>query len=196
METGNGERFDLMKLEDFEILFNYLCKAYNKELDKGQLVVWYDFFKGYDPMGVKNAFIQAINEKSYMPSIAEIKELIVKQNNQELNLKGEAEWEKVLDSIHAYGYNQEDKALASLEPLTRNIVERIGFEELCKMDENRKYNYRSAFLKAFENEKQDILRYEKSNNKDSLEMQMIQERNKNTLNNIAIGLIKHIDDID
>ena len=183
-----------MKLEDFEILFNYLCKAYNKELDKGQLAVWYDFFKGYDPMDVKNAFIQVINEKTYMPTIAEIKEIIAKQNNQELNLKGDIEWEKVIESVRKYGSYNETQALNSLEPITRNIVERIGFKEICMADENRKYNLRSAFLKAFESEKEDIMRYEKSNNKESLEMQMIHERNKETLTNLAIGLIKKIDD--
>lgn len=183
-----------MNLEDFTLLFNYLCKAYNKEVDTTQLKIWYDFFKEYNGIDFKNAIIQCINEKNYFPSIAEIKELIIKQTNNEINLKADEEWNNVLECIRTYGYPQEEKALNSLQPITREIVKRIGYQELCMMDENRKYNYRSAFIKSFENEKQDIIRYMKSNNKDSIEMQLIQERNKQTLNNVARRLIHKIDD--
>ena len=183
-----------MEIKEFTKIMQYLANAYDKELEQGNIAVWYDFFKGYDINTFKNAILQAINQCKYYPSIAEVKELMTIQNSPYANLKADEEWENVLDSIHTYGYNQEDKALNSLKPITREIVRRIGYQDLCMMDENKKYNYRSAFIKSFDSEKQDLIRYEGAVKNDTIEMRMIQERNKEFLNNKFQKLIKKIDD--
>jgi len=183
-----------MRIEDFTILYNYLCEAYGKETSDSQLMIWYDFFKEYDAETFKKAIIQCIGESEFFPSIAKMKEIITRQNNSSANLKADDEYEKVIDAIRKYGWCNEKKALASLNPLTRNIVNRIGYQDMCEADQTRKFVLRSAFIKAFESEQNDIIRYNSSNTKDTLEMQLIQERNKNLLTNLTGGLIKRIDD--
>lgn len=183
-----------MSLEDFTLLFNYLTQAYNKEPEETQLLIWYDFMKHYDKETVKNAFIKCVDREKFFPAIATVKEIIVTETNPLVNLKADEEWEKVRQVASSIGRYREDEAMASLEPITRNIVRRIGYQDICNADEFTRNNLRSAFIKSFESEKEDIIKYEKSSNKNSAEMQMIQERNKNFLNNAVGQLVKRIDD--
>ena len=182
-----------MEINDFTRLMQYLASAYNTQLNEDTLAVWYDFFKKYDKETFKNGILQTINKCKHYPSIAELKEIIAIQTTPQVGLSGDSEWEKVIESVRRYGYNQEDKALASLEPITRNIVKRIGFYEICMADENRKYNLRSTFLKSFENEKKELIEYKTAIKNDTEDMIAIQERNKDVLNSIANSLIKKID---
>ena len=183
-----------MSLEDFTLMFTYLTKAYNKEVDKSQLKIWYDFFKIYPVEQFKSAIVQCINERSYFPTIADIKNYIVKQDNSQVNLKADEEWEKVREVAQRIGRYREEEALSYLEPITRNIVSRIGYQDVCNADEYSRNNLRNAFIKAFESEKEDLIKYNKSNNVDSVEMQLIQERNKDILNNAVGMLVKKIDE--
>lgn len=181
-----------MEFSDFTRLMQYLASAYNTQLSEDSLMVWYDFFKKYDKETFKNAILQTINQCKHYPSIAELKEMIAVQTTPQVTLSGDKEWEKVLESVRKYGYYQEDKALNSLEPITREVVKRIGFSEICMADESRKYNLRSTFLKSFENEKQDLIKYTNAIKNDTEEMIAIQDRNKELLSNMATGLIKRI----
>ena len=182
-----------MEINEFTRLMQYLASAYNTQLNEDTLAVWYDFFKKYDKETFKNGILQTINQCKHYPSIAELKEIIAVQTTPQINLSGDKEWEKVLESIRKYGYPQEERALNSLEPITREIVRRIGYQEICMADENRKYNLRSTFLKSFENEKQELLRYKNAIKNDTEEMIAIQERNKDVINHLASSLIKKID---
>ncbi len=184
-----------MTFEEFSLLFNYLAKAYNKEVDDNQYAIWYDFFKQYNANDFKKAIIQTINENKNFPSIAEVKEKLIKQEDSQVNLKADEEWEKVIESVRKYGYPRPLEALNSLQPITRNIVKRIGYEEICKADHERKMFLRSAFIKSFESEKEDLIKFKKSNNTDTLEMKMIQDRNKNILKSGTNNLIKRVSDV-
>jgi hypothetical protein len=182
-----------MTESEFSFMYSFLCEAYNKEINENQMLVWYDFFKEYDQLTFKNAIVQCINESKFFPTIADIKQKLVKQTSLEAGLKADEEYDKVIEAIRQYGYMREEEALNSLNPLTRNIVRRIGYQELCCADINREYILRSAFIKSFESEQEDFIRYELSNNTDTEEMKLICERNKEFLNRIASGLVKRID---
>ena len=183
-----------MDVKEFTKIMQYLANAYNKELEQGNVAVWYDFFKGYDIDIFKNAILQAINQCKYYPTIAEVKELMTVQNSPYASLKADEEWEKVREAASSIGRYREDEALSTLKPITRNIVRRIGYQDICNADEFSRNNLRNAFIKAFESEKQDLIRYEGAVKNDTLEMRMIEERNKELLNNTFQKLIKKIDD--
>lgn len=182
-----------MEINEFTILMQYMASAYNVQLNEETLAVWYDFFKRYDKETFKNGILQTINQCKRYPSIAELKETIAMQTTPQVGLSGDKEWEKVLESVREYGYYQEEKALNSMEPITRDVVKRIGFKEICMADENRKYNLRSTFLKSFDNEKQELIRYKNAIKNDTEEMIAIQERNKEVLEGMMSNLIKKID---
>lgn len=182
-----------MTESEFSFMYSFLCEAYNKEINENQMLVWYDFFKEYDQLSFKNAIVQCINESKFFPTIADIKQKLVKQTSLEAGLKADEEYDKVIETIRQYGYMREEEALNSLNPLTRNIVRRIGYQELCCADINKKYILRSAFIKSFESEQEDFIRYELSNNTDTEEMKLICERNKEFLNKTVSSLVKKID---
>lgn len=168
-----------MNKESFLNVMNYLGIAYNKEITPEIVKLWYGFFKDYDEETFKNAIYQIISVEKFFPSIAMVKEMIASQNNSNLSLSAEEEWSKVIDSVRKYGMYQEEEALNSLNEITRNVMKRIGYKELCLADENRKYNLRSAFLKAFENEKNDIKTYlalENSKLSDNKQLENIRNR--------------------
>lgn len=184
-----------MTESEFSFWYSYLCEAYNKDINENQMLIWYDFFRDYDLDTFKQAIFQSINESKYFPSIAEVKSYITKQNNSQVNLKADEEWEKVRDVASRIGRYREEEALSYLEPITRNIVRRIGFQDICNADEFTRNGLRNAFIKSFESEKDDLIRYEKSNNKESAEMELIYQRNSDFLDKSISGLIKRIEDV-
>ena len=184
-----------MTLEEFGTLYTYLAKAYGKEVDDTEFCIWYDFFKKNTSNEFKKAIVEVINERRTFPSIADVKEKIIKQEDEQVNLKADEEWEKVIDSVRRYGWPRPQEALDSLQPITRNIVKRLGYEEICRADAERKMFLRSAFIKSFDSEKEDLLRYKKSNDIDTLEMRLIQERNKDTLTSGINSLVRRISDV-
>lgn len=182
-----------MDIKEFSKIMQYMNDAYEKTLNENTMAVWYDFFKRYDTTTFKNGVIQAINQCKFYPTIAELKEIIAYQITPQIGLNGEKEWEKVRYVAQRIGRYKQEEALAQLEPITRDIVRRIGYEDICNADEGRRYNLRSAFLKAFENEKQELIKYNNAVKNDTEDMLLIQERNRELLGNITNGLIKRID---
>lgn len=176
-----------MEKSEFVKIMAYLGNAYGKEITQEMLKVWYAFFKDTNLEVFRNAIYQVITSERWFPSIAIINEIIAKQTNPTLSLSGEEEWQKVLDAIRKYGW-QEEEALNSLNSITRNIVRRLGYEHICMADANLIYNYRSSFLKAFENEQNDLKAFEMLNAKlpQSAQIENIKNRAiiENTINNL------------
>lgn len=83
----------------------------------------------------------------WSPSIAEIRELTTTIQYGEQLTWGEA-WERALNAVRRYGSYNREKALDSLDPLTRKCVENIGYLDLCK-SENIMVE-RAHFQKIFE----------------------------------------------
>lgn len=69
----------------------------------------------------------------WSPTIAEIREMTATVVHGEQMSWGES-WEKALDAVRRYGSYNKEKALDSLDPLTRKCVENIGYFELCKSE--------------------------------------------------------------
>jgi hypothetical protein len=68
----------------------------------------------------------------------------------------EEEWDKVTDAIAKYGYYRTEEALETLPELTRTIVKRLGFRNLC-MSENisiERANFRDIYNREAEKVKQ------------------------------------------
>lgn len=182
-----------MNIKEFSKIMQYLAIAYDKELSEEKIAIWYDYFKNYDIETFKNGILQAINQCKYYPSIAEIKEIITMQTTPQVNLKADEEWEKVRESVRIFGMYRENEALESLDPLTRNIVKRIGFRDICTMTEDDRYNLRSAFVRAFNSEQNDLIKYESAIRNETENMKLIRERNKQIIKDLTTEFIKRID---
>ena len=136
-----------MNKEEFAKVMAYLGTIYNKQFTSQELTVWYSFFHNVDNNSFKVVIKNLAEKNKYMPSIAEVKSEILRIKNPELKLNAEEQWGEVLKAIRKYGYYQPDKALQSLCPYTREIVERMNFQEICK-SENINWD-RKVFIETF-----------------------------------------------
>ena len=67
----------------------------------------------------------------WSPSIADIRDGVAEiQNGGPADDWGEA-WDQAMTAIRRFGSYDEDGALASLPPLTRETVKRLGYKSLC-----------------------------------------------------------------
>lgn len=72
--------------------------------------------------------------QKWSPSIAEIRETATSVQLGDIPDWGEG-WEQVMQAIRKYGSYRIPEAMESLDPITRQCVERIGFRNIC-MSEN------------------------------------------------------------
>lgn len=66
----------------------------------------------------------------WSPSIADIRDQVAEITTPQAKDWGNA-WQEVLSAIRTYGMYAEKEALESLEETTRQVVERLGFINLC-----------------------------------------------------------------
>lgn len=126
-----------MDKKEFALFASALRTYYSKEnlLPNSQAMeLWFRQLMDI-PYPVAEATLNKwVATNKWSPSIAEIRELAAEIQNGKLPDWGEA-WEETCKAISRYGYYRPKEALASLSPLTRKTVERLGFTNLC-MSEN------------------------------------------------------------
>lgn len=93
----------------------------------------------------------AVNKWS--PSIADIRAEAVEVKSGETPDWGEG-WESVLAAIRHYGSYRVEEAMASFEPITRKVVERIGFLNICQSENIAvdRANFRTLYEQLAEKE--------------------------------------------
>ena len=69
----------------------------------------------------------------WSPSIADIRELAAEITNPTVREWGDG-WQDVLRAVSRYGSYNVDKALNSLDEITRKCVENIGFLNICRSE--------------------------------------------------------------
>lgn len=101
------------------------------------------------PMPVADAALRKwVQTNKWSPSIAEIREVSASLMQPEIPDWGEG-WKQVQNAIRKYGAYRPKEAMDSLDPLTRQCVERMGFRDLC-MSENAMAD-RANFRMIYEN---------------------------------------------
>lgn len=122
-----------MDKKEFALFASALRTYYSKEnlLPNSQAMeLWFRQLMDI-PYPVAEATLNKwVATNKWSPSIAEIRELAAEIQNGKLLDWGEA-WEETCKAISRYGYYRPKEALASLSPLTRKTVERLGFTNLC-----------------------------------------------------------------
>lgn len=137
-----------MNKEKFLKIMTYMGIAYNKEITKEQLEVWYSFLKDYNEDELNNAVKQIINTEKYMPSIAQIKEQIAKMQMSEVP-EAEDEWQDVLRAVREFGSYRQQDALQSLKPYTAKIVGYIGYQRICMAESEEQIWNKKEFVAEY-----------------------------------------------
>lgn len=102
--------------------------------NRAAVELWYFQLKDLDYKLMQAAVNKWVAINKWQPTIAELREMAINIEKGEIPSWSEA-WEEVMTTIRKYGIYATPEALASMHPLTRQAVGRIGFSNLC-MSEN------------------------------------------------------------
>ena len=148
-----------MTRQEFSILAKSIKTIYPKENilnTQEEFTLWFEMLEDI-PYKVASAGLKKwVMLNRWAPSISDMRAMSVESYGQNVN-EWEEEWDKVTEAIGKYGYYQSDKALKSLPDLTRTIVKRLGFRNLC-MSENisiERANFRDIYNREAEKIKKD-----------------------------------------
>lgn len=150
-------------------LKTYFSKENNLLPNEAAMELWFRELQDI-PFPVAEAALQKwVHTEKWSPSIAEIREMAATITSGEIPGWGDG-WEKVLKAIRTHGMYNISGALNSLDPLTRQAVERVGFREIC-MSENISVE-RANFRMVYEN----LAEREKARQQVALPLQQVIER--------------------
>lgn len=138
-----------MDRREFKIIVNALRTYYNKEQllpNEQAMELWYRELQDI-PYNVAEAALRKwVSTNKWSPSIAEIREIASEITHEEIPDWTEG-WERCCRAISKYGFYRQKEAMESLDPLTRECVKRLGFNQLC-MSENvaaDRANFRTCY---------------------------------------------------
>ena len=122
-----------MNKEEFATFTMALKTYYPKEniLPNNQAMeLWFEQLQDIPYQVASLGLKKWVATNKWSPTIADIRGMFSEMAEGETSDWGEA-WEKVLYAIRRYGMYQSDKAMESFDDLTRQVVKRLGFKEIC-----------------------------------------------------------------
>ena len=126
-----------MDKREFGLFASALRTYYPKESilpNQQAMELWYNQLKDIPYIVAEAALNAHVSTNKWSPSIAEIREMTTSVQHGEIPDWGDG-WEQVIMSIRRYGSYREQEALESMDDITRQCVERLGFRNIC-MSEN------------------------------------------------------------
>lgn len=115
--------------------------------DEDSLKVWYHMLKDLTYEQVSTASYKYMATGKFPPTIAEIREAALQIAHPDTDTSWSDGWEQLIRAIRHFGYYQQEEAFASMDDITRTVVRRLGWKELC-MSENLiadRANFRMAY---------------------------------------------------
>ena len=116
--------------------------------DKEAVAMWYALLKDLPYEQASVAVQKYALTNKYQPTPADIREQIVSLGDQSVDW-GEA-WGNVLKAVSRYGYMNEADALESMDELTRQTVNRIGWQNICQSELDEQTAIRANFRMIYE----------------------------------------------
>lgn len=108
-----------------------LAASYPKfEVDDLKVHVWHEMLGDLDYAVASMAVNKIIMQNTFPPAIAEVRKAVTELMNPEQVTSSEA-WGEVTRAIRNYGYYREEEALASMSPITAQLVRYMGWREIC-----------------------------------------------------------------
>lgn len=122
-----------MTKEEFTILCKGMKAVYTQSTflpDADAFTIWYRLLEDLDYTVAQAAIQKYILTNEFPPTIAAIRKYAVSVRAGE-KLSWSDGWEEVMKAIRHFGSYREEEALESMSELTRNVVRRLGFRNLC-----------------------------------------------------------------
>jgi hypothetical protein len=145
--------------KEFSIFASALRTYYPREKllpNEQAMELWYNQLKDI-PYKVAEATLNKwVATEKWSPSIADIRQTATEMVSTTSYDWGDG-WEQVDKAIKKYGMYNEAKALESMDAITRQAVERLGFRNICTSDNYQadRANFRMIYEKLAEREKKE-----------------------------------------
>lgn len=126
-----------MSEKEFEMIAAAIKASYpnaNVLPDKFAMRLWYEMLCDLDYSIAQNAVKEHISVSPFPPKIADIRQKCADRMVPQIGDWGEA-WGEVEHAIRYFGYMREKEALESMSEITRKVVRRMGWRNIC-MSEN------------------------------------------------------------
>lgn len=119
--------------------------------------LWYQQLKDLDYKTASIAISKHVCTNKYPPSVAEIRKGYMDITNGYIPDWGEG-WEKVLKAIRQYGYDRELEAMDSFDDITRQVVRRLGWINICMSEEIsvERANFRTLYEAVAEKHREQL----------------------------------------
>ena len=108
--------------------------------------LWYSMLQDIDYKIAEMSLNKWVLTNKWSPTIADIREMAVNVEQGD-----EITWDESFDEarrmIRKYGYPRQKEALEEMRPITRQVVERMGYMDMCMCEdiEVERGQYRMAF---------------------------------------------------
>lgn len=125
-----------------------LAASYPKfEVDDLKVQVWYEMLGDLEYSVVNIAIKKLIMQNTFPPAIAEVRKAAIEISSPRGLTAAEA-WGEVVKAVRNYGYYREKEAMASMSPITAQVVRYMGWREICLSEEPE--ILRAHFLKMYD----------------------------------------------
>jgi hypothetical protein len=106
----------------------------------------------------KAALIKVLATARFWPTVAEIREAAAEIINPQLPSPIEA-WGEVVQAIKIYGLYRQEEGISSLSPITKRVVQNIGWREicLCEQPDVIRGQFRMAYEQYAKREKEEAI---------------------------------------
>ncbi len=143
-----------MNKKEFSLLASALRTYYPREKllpNEQAMQLWYLQLQDIPYQVAENVVNKWVATEKWPPTIADIRSGANELMNGELQDWGKG-WETVMYAIRRYGMYQEERALESMDELTRDTVNRLGYQQICCSTniQNDRANFRMIYEKLAE----------------------------------------------
>lgn len=148
-----------MKFDEFKVLVKGMKSAYtsaNFLPDSNAVKIWYQLLQDMSYEQLNIAIQKHMLTNKFPPTIAELRAMAASCMVEHKDWS--CGWEQARRAIRKFGYYQQEEAFASMDEITRKVVRRLGWKELC-MSENTMQD-RANFRMIYEQEQSHSLETE------------------------------------
>ena len=146
-----------MDFNEFKILAKGMKAVYTQQWflpDTDAVKIWYELLKDLDYAVANIAIQKYMHTNKKEPTVADIRELATAIQIGEKPQWSDG-WEQVRSNIRKYGMcsydsNRLAECMNSFDPLTRRVVERLGWRELCNSKDSDVMADRANFRMIYE----------------------------------------------
>lgn len=137
----------MKKAETVKVMTTIAANYRNFDVDDFKVELWYDMLKDL-PFPLVMASVKMVMMSSkYPPTIAEIREGVVKLSDNQGITAGEA-WGEVTRGIAKFGSYDPEGAFSIMSPMTLKVVKQLSWREICS-SENISVT-RGQFIKIYD----------------------------------------------